>query len=119
VGRAIGSTLGYTVRSGIGTASEPVTKKVWHERPNLETWQKVLGGIAWPVMVLLPHGWVFLAGTFLVMVVLGDYNPYQWAVWVTKWGGIFLAITVILIVLVYAIALSSQHTGGLIRPTGL
>lgn len=44
-------------------------------------------------MVLTPHGWVFLAASFGIMVFLGNYTPYRWAAWVTNWSSIFLLIT--------------------------
>jgi hypothetical protein len=96
------------MRSFAGVASEPVVDTVWKNRPNIPTWQKVVGAVAWPVMLLTPHGWVFLGASFFVMVVLGDYTPYLWAVWVTKWGSIFLMVTVVLVV-IFVIVLSAHN----------
>lgn len=109
IGRGIGGSGGYAVRSFAGVASEPVVDTVWKNRPNIPTWQKVLGAIAWPVMLLTPHGWVFLGASFFVMVILGDHTPYSWAVWVTKWGSIFLAVTTALIVVAVIVVLSLHH----------
>lgn len=109
IGRGVGSSGGYAVRSFAGVATEPVVDTVWKNRPNIPTWQKVLGTVAWPVMLLTPHGWVFLGTSFFVMVILGDYTPYSWAVWVTKWGSIFLAVTAVLIVVVVVVVLSQHH----------
>ena len=64
--------------------------------------------IAWPLMVLTPHGLVFLGGSFLVMVVLGRHNPYSWAAWVTKWASVFLLVTLGIAVIVL-IALAASH----------
>jgi hypothetical protein len=92
----------------VGIAAEPVVDTAWRNRPNIPTWQKVLGAVAWPVMLLTPHGWVFLVGSFFVMVILGDYTPYSWAAWVTKWAGIFLVITVVLAIILVAIVVSAN-----------
>lgn len=107
-GRAVGSFAGYTVRSTVGTSTQPVAQKVWHERPDVPTWQKILGAFGWGALILTPHGWIVLAVSFIVMVPLGRYNPYSWAVWVTKWSGIFLAITLILALIVLASAESGS-----------
>lgn len=88
----------------IATAAAPVATVVWKERPNIPTWQKVLGAIAWPLMILTPHGWVFLAGSFFVMVVLGRHTPYSWAAWVTRAASWFVLVTLavgLLVLLVY------------------
>jgi hypothetical protein len=74
--------------------------KVWRERPDLPTWQKVVGAFGWAALVLTPHGWVVLVVSFIVMVVLGHDNPHSWAVWVTKWSGIFVVATAVLALLV-------------------
>lgn len=65
---------------------------MWRERPNLPTWQKVTGAVTWPILIIQPVGWMILIATFLTQVVLGRQNPYQWAVWVTKWSGMLLLI---------------------------
>jgi hypothetical protein len=109
IGRGVGSSGGYAVRTFAGVATEPVVDTVWKHRPNIPTWQKVLGTIAWPVMLLTPHGWVFLGASFFVMVILGDHTPYSWAAWVTKWGSIFLAVTAALIVVAVIVVLSLHH----------
>lgn len=116
IGRGIGSGGGYAVRSFTGVAAEPVVDTVWKNRPNVPTWQKVLGTVAWPVMLLTPHGWVFLGASFFVMVVLGDYTPYSWAVWVTKWGSIFLMVTVVLVVILVIVLSAHNENSGVILP---
>lgn len=85
-------------------------EKVWTERPDLPTWQKVIGAFGWGALLLTPHGWVILAVSFIVMVVLGRYNPYTWASWVTKWAGIFLLITLVLAVVILSIALAGDSS---------
>lgn len=117
IGRGVGSSGGYAVRSFAGVATEPVVDTVWKNRPNIPTWQKVLGTVAWPVMLLTPHGWVFLGGSFFVMVILGDHTPYSWAAWVTKWGSIFLAVTVALIVVaVIVVSLHHEESSAVVLP---
>lgn len=106
LGRGVGERLGYTARAAVAVAAQPVADATWRERPSIPTWQKVLGVVAWPLMVLTPHGLVFLGASFLVMVVLGRHNPYSWAVWVTKWASYFLVATVALILVVVLIYLS-------------
>ena len=103
----MGNFGGYVTRGLVGTASQPIVEKVWLERPNIPTWQKVLGVIAWPLMLLTPHGWLFLAASFVIMVMLGRFNPYSWAVWVTKASSWFLLLTVVGVV-IYAIAASGS-----------
>lgn len=103
-----GAAIGYATRTAVAVAAEPVASTVWKERPNIPTWQKVVGVIAWPLMVLTPHGLVFLGASFLVMVVLGRHNPYSWFAWVTRWSTRFLAVTVVIAVVVLAIYLGSR-----------
>jgi hypothetical protein len=74
-------------------------------------WQKVLGAFGWAALALTPHGWVFLAVSFIVMVILGRYNPYTWAVWITKWSGVFLAVTLVLGLIVLVALDTSDVTG--------
>ncbi len=78
-------------------------------------WQKAFGVITWPVMVLTPHGWVFLAASFVLMVMLGRHTPYSWAVWVTKWSVLFLLSTLLAIDLIVA---ETSHTYWLRTSTG-
>jgi hypothetical protein len=91
-GDATGRFAGHTVRSGVSTAAEPIVDKVWRERPELPTWQKATGVVTWPILIFQPVGWMILVASFLVQVVLGRQNPYQWAVWITKWSGVLLLI---------------------------
>lgn len=108
LGRGIGSTAGYATRSYVGIATEPVVDTVWTNRPNLPTWQKVIGTIAWPIIVLTPHGWLFLGASFFVMVILGDRSPYQWATWVTKWASVFLLVTATIAAIAAIILLAAK-----------
>jgi hypothetical protein len=119
VGRGIGSTTGYAARSFVGVAADPVVKTVWTDRPNMTAWQKVAGTIAWPLMLLTPHGWVFLGASFFMMVILGDKTPYSWAVWVTRWATRFLVVTLVLVVIVVVVASaasSNSNTGTILPP---
>lgn len=112
VGRAVGGTAGHATRALVGTAAEPVVDKVWKERPDLPTWQKVLGAFGWGALVLTPQGWVILAVSFIVMVLLGRYNPYTWAAWITRWSGFLLLLTlVIAFVLLAAFAINESAYG--------
>lgn len=98
-GRGVGAFGGHVTRSLVGTATAPVVDTVWHERPNLPIWQKILGALGWAALIFTPLGWVLLAVTFIVMVVLGNYNPYTWAVWLTKWGGVFVVLAIVFVIL--------------------
>jgi hypothetical protein len=112
VGRAIGKTGGYATRSLVGVASAPVVKTVWTDRPNIPTWQKVIGAVAWPLMALTPHGWLFLGGSFFVMVILGRSSPYEWATWITKWASVFLVVTVIVVVVIVLAIIAGNNPSG-------
>jgi hypothetical protein len=119
-GRSVGAFAGYAARGMVGTASKPVVDTIWTNRPNLPTWQKVVGVVTWPLMVLTPHGWVFLAASFLVMVLLGNSNPYQWAVWVTKASSWFLLVTVVIGAIVLAVAAASDDSStAMLAPVSL
>lgn len=104
----VGAAVGHATRAAVSVAAAPVAAAVWTSRPSIPTWQKVIGVIAWPLMVLTPHGLVFLGGSFLVMVVLGRHNPYSWAAWVTKWASIFLLVTLVVAVIA-VIAFAASH----------
>lgn len=118
VGRAVGERKGYTVRSFISTTTEPAVQN----RPNIPTWQKVVGVVAWPLMLLTPHGWLFLAASFFMMVVMGHHTVYSWAAWVTKWASVFILVSVVLIAVVIIIlvaAHSNNASTALIQPLRL
>lgn len=114
----VGAAVGHATRAAVSVAAAPVATAVWTSRPSIPTWQKVVGVVAWPLMVLTPHGLVFLGGSFLVMVLLGRHTPYSWAAWITKWASIFLLVTIALAVVVliaYAASHNSSNSAGQFR----
>ena len=65
--------------------------------PDLTTWQKVLGVPGWIAMAFTPHGWVFLAVTFVIFLML-NRTPHDWFLFVTKCAGVFFVLTAIVVI---------------------
>jgi hypothetical protein len=82
---------------------------VWKDRPNIPLWQKILGIPAWVLLVFNPVGWAILGATFVVLVLVGRRNVYEWIAWVTKWGAI-LAIAAVVIGVIAIIAIASSDS---------
>lgn len=105
----IGDAVGRGVKAGVSSAARPVVHTVWKDRPNIPLWQKILGIPAWVLLVFNPVGWAILGATFVVLVLVGRRNVYEWIAWVTKWGAI-LAIAAVVIGVIAIIAIASSDS---------